>query len=191
MGLLTDYFAATPEQGAAHWLARGGGGRRCGLRLSSLKAEHLITAATTQQVACATTQTKEAMEMPKVSRDSAPQRQEAGPVVDLRGELDGYTVSFTSVLEDIDATPLMKGLPDDRCQCPHWGYVLKGKMTARYADRDEVYEAGDAFYSPPGHVPVQHEPGTEFVWFSPSEELRTAEAVMIKNMQAMQDGSTP
>jgi hypothetical protein len=123
------------------------------------------------------------MEMPKVSRDSAPQRQEAGPVVDLRGELDGYTVSFTSLLEDIDATPLLKGLPDDRCQCPHWGYVLKGKMTARYADRDEVFEAG--------HVPVQNEPGTEFLWFSPSEELRTAEAVMIKNMQAMQDGSTP
>jgi hypothetical protein len=145
----------------------------------------------TPDLACATTQTKEAMEMPKVSRDSAPQRQEAGPVVDLRGELDGYTVSFTSVLEDIDATPLMKGLPDDRCPCPHWGYVLKGKMTARYADRDEVFEAGDAFYTPPGHVPVQHEPGTEFVWFSPSEELRTAEAVMMKNMQAMQDGSTP
>ena len=91
----------------------------------------------TPDLACATTQTKEAMEMPKVSRDSAPQRQEAGPVVDLRGELDGYTVSFTSVLEDIDATPLMKGLPDDRCPCPHWGHVLKGKMTARYADRDE------------------------------------------------------
>jgi hypothetical protein len=130
------------------------------------------------------------MEMPKVSRDSAPQRQEAGPVVDLRDELDGYTVSFTSLSEDIDATPFMKGLPDDRCQCPHWGYVIKGKMTARYADRDEVFEAGDAFYTPPGHVPVTNEPGTEFVWFSPSEELRTAEAVMMKNMQAMQDGST-
>ena len=71
-----------------------------------------------RQVACATTQTKETMEMPKISRDSAPQRQKAGPVVDLRGELDGYTVSFTSLLEDIDATPLVKGLPDDRCQCP-------------------------------------------------------------------------
>jgi len=138
-----------------------------------------------------TTQTKEAVEMPKVSRDSAPQRQEAGPVVDLREDLDGYTVSFTSLLEDIDATPFMKGLPDDRCQCPHWGYVLKGKQTIRYADRDEVFEAGDAFYIPPGHVPVQNEPGTEFLWFSPSDDLRTAEAVMMKNMQAMQDGSTP
>jgi hypothetical protein len=81
--------------------------------------------------------------MPKVSRDGAPQRQEAGPVVDLRDELDGYTVTFTSLVEDIDATPLMKGLPDDRCL--HWGHVIKGKMTARYADRDEVFEAGDAF----------------------------------------------
>ncbi|HEY8115031.1 MAG TPA: hypothetical protein VIH70_01310, partial [Actinomycetota bacterium] len=90
--------------------------------------------------------------MPKVSRDSAPQRQDAGPVVDLRDEFGGYTVSFASLLEDMDATPFMKGLPDDRCQCPHWGYVFKGKMTARYADRDEVFEAGDAFYTPPGHV---------------------------------------
>ena len=36
---------------------------------------------------------------------------------------------------------------------------------------------GDAFYTPPGHVPVTNEPGTEFVSFSPSEELRAAEAV--------------
>ena len=102
------------------------------------------------------------------------------PVVDLRNDFDGFTVSFTSLLEDIDATPFMKGLPDDRCQCPHWGYVFKGRMTARYADRDEVFEVGDAFYIPPGHVPVKNEPGTEILWFSPSEELRTAEAIMIK-----------
>jgi hypothetical protein len=37
---------------------------------------------------------------------------------------------------------------------------------------------------------VANEPGTEFVWFSPSEELRAAEAVMVKNMQAMQVGAT-
>jgi hypothetical protein len=69
-------------------------------------------------------------------------------------------------------------------------YRAPGKMTARYADHDEVFEVGDAFYIPPGHVPVKNEPDTEFLWFSPSEELRTAEAVMMKNMQAMQDGST-
>ena len=32
-------------------------------------------------------------------------------------------------------------------------------MTARYADRDEVFEAGDAFYTPPGHVPVAERAG--------------------------------
>jgi hypothetical protein len=51
------------------------------------------------------------MEMPKVSRDSAPQRQEAGPVVDLRGELDGYTVSFTSLLEDVTIQVLVDPRP--------------------------------------------------------------------------------
>jgi hypothetical protein len=44
---------------------------------------------------------------------------------------------------------------------------------------------------PPGHIPVANEPGTEFVSFSPSEELRIAEAVMMKNMLAMQASTPP
>ncbi len=126
--------------------------------------------------------------MPRVSRNSAAQGGDFGPVVDRSDQLEGYTVNFLSFREDIDATPLMKGLPDDRCQCPHWGYVVDGRMTFRYADREEVFEAGDAFYTPPGHVPVKHEPGTEVVMFSPAEELSKTEAVMMKNMQAMQTG---
>ena len=126
--------------------------------------------------------------MPKISRDSATQGGEFGPVTDRSDQLGEYTVNFTSFHEDIDATPLMKGLPDDRCQCPHWGYVITGKLTFRYADREENFEAGDAFYTPPGHVPVKHEPGTEIVLFSPADELRKTEAVMMKNMQVMQAG---
>ena len=126
--------------------------------------------------------------MPKVSRESATQGGDFGPVVDRSDQLEGYTVNFVSFREDVDATPLMKGLPDDRCQCPHWGYVVSGKLTFRYADREEIFEAGDAFYTPPGHVPVKHEPGTEIVTFSPAEELRKTDAVMMKNMQAMQAG---
>ena len=124
--------------------------------------------------------------MPKVSRDSATQGGDFGPVVDRSDQLEGYTVNFTTFREDIDATPLMKGLPDDRCQCPHWGYVVNGEVTFRYADREEVFEAGDAFYTPPGHVPAMQEAGTEFVMFSPAEELRETEAVIMKNMQEMQ-----
>ena len=126
--------------------------------------------------------------MPKVSRDSARQGGEFGPVTDRSEQLEGYMVNFTSFREDIDATPLMKGLPDERCQCPHWGYVVKGRMTFHYADREEILEAGDAFYTPPGHVQVGTAPGTEVVMFSPAEELKETEAVMVKNMQAMQAG---
>jgi hypothetical protein len=126
--------------------------------------------------------------MPKVSKQSTANCKELGPVVDRADELDGYAVNFVEFRQDVDGTPLLKGLPGDMCQCPHWGYVLKGKMTYRYPDRVEVYEAGEAFYAPPGHVPVKHEPGTEIVMFSPATELRQTEAAMAKNMQALKGG---
>ena len=65
--------------------------------------------------------------MPKVSKDSAAHVEQHGPVEDRHEDLDGYTVNFVSFAQDIDATPLLKGLPDDSCQCPHWGYVLEGR----------------------------------------------------------------
>jgi hypothetical protein len=123
--------------------------------------------------------------MPKISKQSA-QGQDHGVVVEHSGQFDGYTVNFVTFREDIDHTPLLKGLPDDRCQCPHWGYVLKGKMTVRFADGEEVYEQGDAFYMPPGHVPVATEPDSEYLQFSPTEALQATEAVIMKNMQVMQ-----
>lgn len=125
--------------------------------------------------------------MPKVSKETATGGGDYGPVTDRSDELEGgYTVNFVAFHEDIDATPLLKGLPEDRCQCPHWGYVIKGRITMRFGAREEIYEAGDAFYHPPGHIPVKHEPGTEIVQFSPTEQLRETEAVMQQNMEAMQ-----
>jgi hypothetical protein len=124
--------------------------------------------------------------MPKVSKESATKGGDFGMVLDRAEELDGYTVNFVTFRQDIDHSPLLKGLPDDRCQCPHWAYVLKGAMTMRFGDRDEVYEAGDAFYAPPGHVPVHTEPGTEYVQFSPTDELAKTEEAIMRNMQAMQ-----
>jgi len=54
--------------------------------------------------------------MPRVSQDSAPDGGEFGPLVDRSGPVDGYSVLFTAFREDIDASPLLKGLPDDRCR---------------------------------------------------------------------------
>ena len=68
---------------------------------------------------------------------------------------------------------------------PTLGYVLKGRVTYRYADRDEVFEAGDAFYLPPGHIPIV-DAGCELVQFSPAEQLRQVTEQMTANMQAAQ-----
>jgi hypothetical protein len=106
----------------------------------------------------------------------------------LRGHFEklegGYTVGFETYTEDADLTPFFKDLPDDRCQCAHWGYVIKGRLTFKFADRDETYEAGDAYYAPPGHTPVLYA-GTEVVEFSPTEELQHTLEAVTRNMEAM------
>ena len=107
-----------------------------------------------------------------------------GVVEDRHEDIGGYTVNFVSFRQDIDGTPLMRGLPDDRCPCPHWGYVLKGRLTYRFGDHDEVFEAGDAFYLPPGHIPLA-DAGSELVQFSPADELKAVETVMTRNAAAM------
>lgn len=55
---------------------------------------------------------------------------------------------------------MLKELPDDKSIAPHWGYVLKGKVTYAVADHSELYEAGDVFYVPSGHTPSQYAIGT-------------------------------
>jgi hypothetical protein len=123
--------------------------------------------------------------MPKASKQSASKVVDYGPAEDRTEEFGGYTMNFVSVRQQTDLTPLLKGLPGDSCQCPHWGYMFKGRMTIRYADHEEVIEAGDAFYLPPGHVPAG-EAGSEFLQFSPTGELQISQAAMAANMQQMQ-----
>jgi hypothetical protein len=123
--------------------------------------------------------------MPGVSKDSAAQVEDHGVVEDRHEDIDGYTVNFLSFREDADVTPLFRGLPDDRCPCPHWGYVLSGRVTYRFATHEEIFEAGDAFYVPSGHVPYVTA-GTEFVQFSPAEQLHQVTSTMMANFRQMQ-----
>ena len=45
--------------------------------------------------------------------------------------------------------PLLEGLPDDRCECPHWGYIVEGSIHVRYADgTEDVNRSGDLYYWP-------------------------------------------
>jgi hypothetical protein len=122
--------------------------------------------------------------MPKASRDTASHVEDMGVMEGRYEELDGYTVGFESFREDADGTALFRGLPDDRCQSPHWGYVVRGRLTFRYADREEIYVTGDAYYAPPGHVPVVAA-GTEIVEFSPTDEYGRTMEVVARNVATM------
>ena len=81
------------------------------------------------------------------------------------------------------ATFLNHGLDEARplCQLPRWGYVLKGKTSFQLAGREESYEAGDAYYVPPGHIPVHHV-GAEIIEFSPTDVLGATMAAVMRNM---------
>jgi len=119
--------------------------------------------------------------MPKASKTSAPESMELEGYEGHFAELEGYTVGFETYTADADLTPLFAGLPDDRCQCVHWGYVIKGKLTFVTADGEETFETGDAYYVGPGHTPILYA-GTEVVEFSPTKELQQTLEVVEKNM---------
>jgi hypothetical protein len=122
--------------------------------------------------------------MPKVSRETASERVSLDGL-DVRVEHleGGYSVCFERHTSDADMAELFRGLPDDRCQAPRWGYVLEGMITFRFADSEETYVAGDAYYVPPGHTPI-HYAGAEIVEFSPTEELGETVSVVMANIQA-------
>ena len=103
-----------------------------------------------------------------------------GALREVRGRIHGRLQSYS---EDSDPAALFKGLPDDRCQSPHWGHVVSGKVAFRYDDREEVYEAGDAYYTPPGHTPLFYA-GTEVVEFSPTEAFDETIGVVAENLRA-------
>jgi hypothetical protein len=70
----------------------------------------------------------------------------------------------------VDTTPLFQGLEGDLCQCPHWGFVLRGQLTTTDANgARETVQANDLFYWPPGHN-VKVDADAEIVMFSPQRE---------------------
>ena len=123
--------------------------------------------------------------MPKVSKETASNVASVGPMENWSEQLGDFVVAFSTFHEGGDATPLFEGLPDGRCQSAHWGYVFKGKVTFKYADHEEVYEEGDAYYAPPGHIPVV-EAGTEGVEFSTAAEYHQTLEVLERNLAALQ-----
>jgi hypothetical protein len=121
--------------------------------------------------------------MPKLNKNDAADSIQLDGYEGHFGQLGDYTVGFETYTEDADLSELFRGLPDDRCQCPHWGVVLKGQLKFTGDDGDTIIQAGEAYYVAPGHLPYLYA-GTEVIEFSPTHELQKTLAVIEQNMAA-------
>lgn len=84
--------------------------------------------------------------------------------------LGAISGEYFSLSAGVDTTPLFLGLAGNLCQCPHWGFVLRGQLTTTDAGgARETVKAHDLFYWPPGHN-VKVDADAEIVMFSPQRE---------------------
>lgn len=88
------------------------------------------------------------------------------------GEMNGagkISAEYFSLSAGVDTTPLFEGLEGDLCQCPHWGFVVRGQLTTTDANgAQEAVRANDLFYWPPGHN-VKVDDDAEIIMFSPQD----------------------
>lgn len=83
------------------------------------------------------------------------------------GKISG---EYFSLSAGVDTSPLFVGLEGNLCQSPHWGYVLKGKITTTdAAGNNETVNPNDLFFWPAGHNVMVNE-DAEIIMFSPQHE---------------------
>lgn len=100
------------------------------------------------------------------------------------GSLGKISGEYFSLSAGVDTTPLFIGLEGNLCQCPHWGYVLNGQLTTTDSDgAEEVVNAQDLFYWPPGHN-VKVDEDSEIIMFSPQKEHTKVINHMIEMVKA-------
>lgn len=127
--------------------------------------------------------------MPKASRTSASVRRAGFGMVSVAEHFaGGWTANFESDSQDLDSAEHFKELPNGECQAMHLGYVFKGRIRYRAAAGEEIFEAGDAYFVKPGHN-VFIEAGTEYLEFSPTDEMVRTYDCALANAQAQTDDS--
>ncbi len=112
-------------------------------------------------------------------RDDLPVVFEAAGAQIRSAEAGEMTVTFYRLPAGADGRPLLQGLPGHSCHCPHWGYVISGKLRIHTADGQHDVLAGQAFYVEPGHAPEALEE-TEMFEVSPTPESRELSAYLQK-----------
>ena len=108
--------------------------------------------------------------MRAINRTDLPMAIEGGGVEFRTDPFGDNSIAWVRLPAGADLRPGLAGLPGDLCPCPHWGYMGSGRLVMHTKDVDSTYEAGQAFYWPPGHVPEALE-DCEYVDFSPTKEF--------------------
>ena len=119
----------------------------------------------------------------KIKKEDIPVTME-GPGTTMRGlpGLGGMTVAFNEIPAGTDFTPLLQGLKNNSCHCPHWGYVVAGALLVKYDNgTEETLNEGDAFYLPAGHTAIVVK-DLKFIDFSPEKELNEVMSHVAKKM---------
>ena len=107
----------------------------------------------------------------RYSFSEMPMETEVGQIEIRAFECDGVYARHIDLPAGTDFTPLFVGLPGDLCQSAHWGQVLEGSITVRYADgSEETNRAGDLYCWPAGHTGWTTE-GVKFIEFSPTADI--------------------
>lgn len=107
------------------------------------------------------------------------QRTDFGDATGL-GKISG---EYFTLSAGVDTTALFQGLEGDLCQCPHWGFVIRGQLTTTDAQgTPEIVKANDLFYWPPGHN-VKVDADAEIIMFSPQHEHSQVIDHMIKKVK--------
>lgn len=103
-------------------------------------------------------------------------------------QMGDLVVAFESMPAQFPPVPeaIWRGLPDDHCQCDHWGYVFSGSMRVMLSDGSEfVVGAGEAYHLPPGHR-TQTIEAVQLIEFSPHDEHARTMAQIARNVAALQ-----
>ncbi len=109
--------------------------------------------------------------MQSIKREEVPIAIEGDGVEFRMLAVGDLSIAWVRLPAGADLRPGLVGLPDNLCPCPHWGYMISGKLRMHTTEDPQDYEAGEAFYWAAGHGP-EALVDCEYIDFSPTSELK-------------------
>ena len=129
--------------------------------------------------------TNEVPEVTHVNLDDFPK----GVVLPMIDGWGGMAVDINKAPAGTDFSPLLEGLENDKCQVPHWGYIIEGAVRIIYENGEEdLFSEGEAFFMKPGHTAIV-EKDLLLVSFSPEHGMHDLADHLDKKVAEMQKAS--